>query len=116
MANTTDQPTPKKTTPAKATSRPARPATFTDWGADFAAELRTFAEDTRARIDDIVKRKDDYFADAAPGPHESAVHHGSGRVVASLDDVYRALDGVIATSADMAQTAAAVTPPEKPEE
>lgn len=106
---------PKKTT-AKAPAKDALPAakkadTFTDHAVAFAAEARTLADDIRTKVGQLRDDVRDYYSTGSPEPHEAPVHRGMARLMSTVDDLERTLDGVTATAADLDQFAAAAAPP-----
>lgn len=105
--------TPAKTAPTKATADKPTPGkkTFTDHATGFAGDARQLAEKIRGDIGKLRTDVQKYYEKAAPETYEAPVHAGMSRLMSTVDDLDRALDGVMQTAADLDRTGTEVTPP-----
>lgn len=105
---------PRKAAPPAKTTAAAKPAgkTFTEHATGFAGNARSLAEKLRR---DVAKLREDvqaYYEKAAPENHEAPVHTGMSRLMSTVDDLDRAVDGIMQTAADLDRTASEATPPD----
>lgn len=72
-----------------------------------AADTRELADNIREDLAKLRERCIDDFADTAPEPADAAAADGVRRIPMAIDEVTRALDGLVVTAADLTRAATA---------
>lgn len=74
---------------------------YSEHAASLADDVRALAEEMREKIDEVVERCGK-VNETSPNPDELQAANGVRRIPMAADDVRRALEGLVAVSADLA--------------
>lgn len=97
---------PTKDTPAPTAAEEKKDAkSYSELAASLADDVRAIAEGMRDKLNEVTERCAE-VNETAPTPEDFQAASGVRRIPMSVDDVNRALSGLVAVAADLARNVA----------